>query len=317
MRICVDWGSTNFRAFLIEGAGAVVERRARGEMGVMKSFAGKSQGFDRFLAGEIDDWLARYPGAPILLCGAIGNREGWVETEYAEAPADLPALAQQIRWLSGEESGVLSPRRIGISPGLSLCREGGRCDMMRSEEVKSLGALLHLGRRGALICIPGTHCKWVRVEDSRIVDFDTVISGELYAQLAAGGSFAPLLRDNAAVADRDRAESFAAGLALAREGGSLFMDLWQVRSRTMVSSMPPACPQSFLSGILIGHEMRQARALYPGSREIVLLCESGPRQDSYRGALVEYGWTDIAAVGSEIAVCAGLTAMANIAEREV
>jgi 2-dehydro-3-deoxygalactonokinase len=188
----------------------------------------------------------------------------------------------------------------------------GRHDVMRSEEVKGLGATTHAGRDSALLCIPGTHCKWLKVERGKIVNFHTVMTGDLYGVLCEHGSLAPLFNSAPSMDDVGQHDaSFDQGLELAASGGDLLVDLWQVRSRKLHAAEPPHSLQSFLSGILIGHELRQIRRFHPTVHETLLVSDPGSRQLFYRRACEKFGLSVSAEIDSETAVCVGLTMVRN------
>ncbi len=316
MDIFIDWGSTNFHAFLVHD-GTVIDRREVAGHGVLTSSmlaarVSRDEEYGGFLNEAARAWLEQYPDAGILMCGAVGSREGWVQTKYVEAPAGFAEIAAGVYPLTAAQRGCLRDRSIAVTSGLALARRDGRHDVMRSEEVKGLGATTHAGRDRALLCIPGTHCKWLKVEGGRIVDFHTVMTGDLYAVLSEHGSLAPLFRNGPPPDDVGRHEgSFDQGLELADNGRDLLVNLWQVRSRELHAAEPPHSLQSFLSGILIGHELRQIRQCHPEAREILLVSDPGPRQVFYRRACERFGLSISTAIDSETAVCVGLTMIRN------
>ncbi|HEY8189587.1 MAG TPA: 2-dehydro-3-deoxygalactonokinase, partial [Micavibrio sp.] len=240
--------------------------------------------------------------------GAIGSREGWIDTGYVEAPSDLEKLARGLRVLEENEKRDLPNREISILPGLAVMHENGRHDVMRSEDVKSLGAAIHSGIKDSVLCIPGTHCKWVRIRGGAIIDFHSVLTGEFYAVLGEMGALASVLRadENNQTMDYD---SFDRGLDLTRAGHDLLADLWQVRCQKLRAAAPPAHLRSYFSGILIGHELRQMEIVFPGLKEITLVSDSGTRKNLYGHALKKMGLSVLAEVESEAAICAGLSAL--------
>jgi 2-dehydro-3-deoxygalactonokinase len=313
--IFVDWGSTNFRAFLSQG-GRVVDRLEVAGHGILTAWGeasatARAVAFGTFLAETLRDWLARHSGCPLLLCGAIGSREGWVETRYVEAPAGFAEVTAGVRVLDPLPAGPLAGRRIAIVAGVAQASADGRHDVMRSEEVKALGAAAVLGRCDGVLCIPGTHCKWIRIEAGRIVALQTVMTGDVFGALSAGHSFAPLLAAKPEAQAAERLASFDQGLALAGQGGDLLRDIWQVRAVTLHAARPPADLRAFLSGILIGHEMRERRAIWPDTGEVLLVCDHGERQQFYCRAAAAFGVTVAAVVDSETAVCTGLAHVAG------
>ncbi len=308
MHIFVDWGSTNFRAFLMN-EGRIAESCQAGGYGVLTSTL--SQTTDRvrqyasFLYGQIGPWISAHPTAKIIMCGAIGSREGWLNTGYIEAPADFQKLGESLRLLTESERDVFTDNPLYILPGLAVAYPNGRHDVMRSEEIKSLGALNHLGMDDALLCIPGTHCKWVGVRGKHVTDFHSIMTGEIYGILSSAGSLGPIFQTSPEHDVVDIA-SFERGLNLAQEGNDLLSDIWQVRAQTLRSQNPPHYLKNYFSGILIGHEILQMQKTYAGNTDIVLLSDSGPRKDLYHYALRYFEFKILAEVESETAVCTGL-----------
>jgi 2-dehydro-3-deoxygalactonokinase len=163
-----------------------------------------------------------------------------------------------------------------------------------------------LGLSDGVFCIPGTHCKWVRISGGEIVAFRSVLTGEFYQTLQKAGSLAPLFPAEVFPFDR---EAFHHGLRLAAEGQDLLNDVWQVRSHRIRGDYPAAHLQSLLSGILIGHEMRAVHDFVSADESVILLSDPGERRDCYQQAISYAGWTIHHIVEGEEAVCAGMLAL--------
>lgn len=277
--IAVDWGTTNRRAWRLRG-GEVVDRY-RDSLGIT---AVPVEGFAA-AAGKL---RASMGGAPMLLAGMVGSDRGWTNAGYVPCPATLDALAAG---LVGADAGV------AIVPGVSVI-DGTRGDVMRGEEVQILGAVAAgLVPADALLCQPGTHCKWARVARGVLVDFSTAMTGELFA----------LLRDHALIGAAMRGGEVADGAAF-REGvrragdGDLATALFGVRPASLLGLRPDAQAASFVSGLLIGADCR-ARA---GKGSHVHLLADPVLGALYTAALNEIGvraeWVD-----SEAAFIAGIT----------
>lgn len=242
--IAIDWGTTGFRAYRLRGDGAVVESRSASK-GIL---AVPSGGFSAILEAEAGDWIAE-GDAPIVMAGMVGSRQGWLEVPYVACPAgfdEIAAAMRDVRW---------AERRAWIVPGLA-CRDGALVpDVMRGEEAQILGALDDLPAAGALVCLPGTHSKWARVERGRITGFSTCMTGELYAVMKGHSILGRMMEDGPADPD-----AFADGVRRSGEPGGLLHHLFGVRTRGLMGELAPAAAASYLSGILIGHELRSARA---------------------------------------------------------
>lgn len=240
--IAIDWGTTSFRAYRLDRAGAIVESRAA-PAGILSVASGQ---FPQALETQIRGW----DDAPIVMSGMVGSRQGWVEAPYVPCPAgfgEIAAALKEVRWEN---------RRAWIVPGVSCRDAAGVPDVMRGEETQILGC----GVDGT-ICLPGTHSKWVEVRGGRIERFSTAMTGEAYAVLKQHSILGRMMEEGAA-----DPEAFAQGVRRSGDEGGLLHHLFGVRTRGLMGELAPAASASYLSGILIGHELR-GRA----TREVLLL----------------------------------------------
>jgi len=251
--ILVDWGTSNFRAWLTAADGVVLDRR-EAALGIMQVPEG---GFPAALDRQVGDWRLSHPGLPVLMSGMVGSRQGWAEAPYLTCPARAGDLAGALLEVPDAEG-------VWIVPGLSYRAPDGRHDVIRGEEVQIFGALA-AGAAGAgapgaagaargsqVFCLPGTHSKWAAVEDGRIDWFATAMTGEAYAVMAEHSILGRLME---APGQEDDA-AFRQGLELADRPGGLLNHLFAVRAEGLFGAVPAAGLRSYLSGILIGHEVR-------------------------------------------------------------
>lgn len=225
--LAVDWGTSNRRIFRITGD-TVTERQD--DQGILSASD---------LGSAVDALIAEAGGAPLLLAGMIGSNRGWVEAPYVPAPASLSAIG----------AAMVRPRPgVMLVPGVV---DPTRPDVMRGEEVQLLGAIAMGAIGDGLACHPGTHSKWVEIEDGRIARFRTVMTGDLFAALKARSILSDLL---AGPADDDA--SFAAGVDHALANPDLPAELFTVRARVLTGALPAAAAASYVSGLLIGSDIR-------------------------------------------------------------
>jgi 2-dehydro-3-deoxygalactonokinase len=253
--IGIDWGSSRFRAYLLNGTGDVLERRIS-DAGVARVAAGD---FERTMFREIGNWLDAFPEANVLATGMVGSRQGWLQTRYLECPVDLSSLA------AGLERREMGARCVAFSPGLTRVAKDGVPDVMRGEEVQVLGSLEQLGEAGWCV-LPGTHCKWARVEDKKIVWFASFMSGELFDvlvhhSLLTRGQEASGASGNAAF---ERGLDYAHGTEL--ESGGFLKRLFSTRSLVARGELSGPEAREYLSGLIIGSEVREALMSLPGTR---------------------------------------------------
>lgn len=239
--VAVDWGTSSFRLWLIDRAGQVLAERRSGEGMMAAAKAGFATVLQSHLAAvEAPDTL------PVLVCGMAGARTGWVEAGYLDTPAPLAAILKQAVRVPGEA------RDIRILPGIAQ-RDVARPDVMRGEETQLLGALGLDAAGEALVCMPGTHSKWVRVKDGTVAHFSTFMTGELFSVVSRETIL------SLAVAGADDAEdvaSFKAAAVAAFEAPAFAANLlFGARSRQLLFGGTPAAARETLSGTLIGVEL--------------------------------------------------------------
>ena len=239
--IAVEWGTAGLRAYRLSPEGAIVDRREAAD-GVRAVGGGD---FAAALERHVGDWIAK-GDAPVVMCGAVGSREGWQDVPLVECPAgpaEVAASLAEVRW-GGDRS-------AWIAPGL-VCRNGtGVPDLMRGEETQVLGVLEALGAGEHIVCLPGDLSKWVRVENGRIFGFATHMTGEAFAMLGALSIFRRTIDGGGT----EQPEAFAEGVRRAAEPGGLLHHLFGVKAREQLDDLPDAALAAYLLGILIGHEI--------------------------------------------------------------
>jgi 2-dehydro-3-deoxygalactonokinase len=249
--VAIDWGTSSLRAARIDGSGQVLEQRAS-ERGILTVPAG---GFPGVLEETCGDWL-RGPGTPCFVSGMAGSRQGWREASYVACPAGFAEIAQGLLWVE--------PRRIALVPGL-CCELQGVPDVMRGEEVQVFGAMDLLGERTGVFVLPGTHSKWVQVRDGRVQSFATFMTGELYALLRQHSILARTLPAEDGTLEE---EAFTRGVLHARETANLLHAAFSARTLALFGRLPEQALGSYLSGLVIGEELRMRD---PAVRSVVLI----------------------------------------------
>ena len=298
--LACDWGTTHLRAWTLDEAGQVVEA-GEFELGVSKLKPGEAA--QRFQQ-EVQPAL-HAQGLPAILCGMVGSNLGWTVAPYADCPAGVPELAACLAAVEAHASWVR------IVPGLRCQGLAGAPDVMRGEETQVLGWIARhpdRARGRQVVCHPGTHAKWVLVEDGRIVRFVTAMTGELFAVLSRHS----VLKSDAQ-ADDDAA--FGEGLAAAGEGDALAARLFTARARVVGGGKPAESTPSYLSGLLIGAEVAATpRLLGLSGDEPVALLGDAALCGRYRRALERRG-TPCETFDGEAAARAGLFALYQLGER--
>ena len=250
--IGLDWGTSALRAYLFDRAGRVVDRR-EAPHGIQSIADGRfREAFEALCAPWLDA-----PELPVIACGMIGSRQGWHEAPYVPTPAGFAEIAAGLAPID-----AIAGRRFRIIPGVSTLCPDGTHDVIRGEETQVFGALASLRTDDAIVVLPGTHSKWVRVRERRIVAFRTYMTGELYAVLARhsilGRLFAPDHEQSAPGTDDP---AFAEGLdRAAADPAGITALLFSVRAEGLFERYRPQSLPAYLSGLLIGAEVAHASA---------------------------------------------------------
>lgn len=254
--VAIDWGTSSLRGALLDAGGKVLEERsdARGILTVPEG------GFPAVFDKLFGDWI-RLEGARCLISGMAGSKQGWVEAPYCACPAGRVEVGRSIIDIDID---AVAGSRIAIVPGLSD-EHAGVPDVMRGEEVQIFGAMELTGLSEGLFVLPGTHNKWATVKKGRVAGFRTYMTGEFYALLSQHSILARTLDASAPL---DEA-AFLEGVTRSENGHGLLHNAFGTRTLALFERMPKGELSSYLSGLLIGEELR-TQALQ-ASGEVILI----------------------------------------------
>ncbi len=250
--IAVDWGTSNFRAFRINAEGAVVAR-CSSPQGILRVDEGN---FEAALRAEVGAWLQEGENH-ILLCGMIGSRQGWVEAKYLRCPVGIEELAATVIQVPFFGADVL------LVAGVMGSGAANVPELMRGEETAAMGIPDDCAGAG-LVCLPGTHSKWIQLSDRKIVSFTTSMTGEVYSALCKCTILERTMTGGAVTEET----AFRDGVSRSADSGGLLHHLFGVRTRVLMGQLREEASASYLSGLLIGHEVR---ATMPRGARIVLV----------------------------------------------
>ena len=250
--IAVDWGTSNLRIWTMRGETVLDERRGPEGMGSLTP-----DDYERVLLGHIGDRLPPGRVTPVLVCGMAGARTGWREAPYRAVPCQ-PAGPGAIPVPTAD------PRLdVRILPGLSQARPA---DVMRGEETQIAGFLASRPGFDGVLCLPGTHTKWVQMSAGEVVSFRTFMTGELFALLSAQS----VLRLSVAPEGLDpQAFREAVSDSISRPE-ALASALFSLRAGQLLQGSDPVAVRSRLSGLLIGLELAGARPWWLGAQVVIV-----------------------------------------------
>jgi len=285
--IAIDWGSTNLRAWHYQDGVCLDERRSE---------AGVTRLGDRTPGEVFASVTAGWPvnDVPVVMAGMVGSNAGWLSVPYLSCPVALGEIAGRLTRVED---------KAWIVPGLSVER-ADNYNVMRGEETQLLGAVEL--QPAPLYVMPGTHAKWVQMEQDRVLDFRTVMTGELHHLLLKQsliGAGLPEQQENAA--------AFHEGVQVGSNDASILSRLFEVRASHVLGARDRRHISDFLSGLLIGHEValmtQQANAT---SQPITIIAGSALAQ-RYQQALQFIGMDSVTLEGDR-AFQHGIRSIANV-----
>jgi len=259
--IAVDWGTSNFRAMSVRN-GEVI-RTVQDTCGVGKCQREELPTILRQQLLRLEEaWDAHLP---VLLCGMIGSNIGIADAGYLPLPLSFRDLTGKGQPLTGILSGPLTLR-----PGICDRRTHEIC---RGEEMQLAGALTLTD--STTFAAVGTHSKWMTVDRSqqRVDSLQTLMTGELYHLVLNQSVVGKGLPTQVASPDAFL-DGVATAQAIDRHEKTLVSELFRCRGRYILGDLPPQAAGSWLSGLLIGHEIlqghpRRTSVCYIGSRELL------------------------------------------------
>ena len=284
--IAVDWGTSNMRAWAMSASGTVLAEAAS-DQGMGKI---SRDGFEKALLDVIGGWLTG--PTQVIACGMVGSRQGWVEAPYAATPC--AALPEGLTQAPTTDARLL----VHVISGI---KQSDPADVMRGEETQIAGFLALNKNWDGVICLPGTHTKWVHVSADEVVSFQTYMTGELFNVIASQ----TVLRHSVAAEGWDAA-AFHDGVttAMARPE-RLASRLFSLRAEGLLNGLEGAAARARLSGLLIGAELAGAKPYWLGQQIAVI--GDGTLAGHYVRALAAQS-APATQVNATAATLAGLTA---------
>jgi len=291
--IALDWGTTSLRAYLLSADGTVLDTRSS-PAGIMNLPCPADQGgFDQAFDETCGAWLKADATLTVIAAGMVGSAQGWVEAPYVATPAGPQALAAGIVQVTTKHGFT-----VNIVPG--VLEAGALPNVMRGEETQIFGALagdttVDEAPHGTLIGLPGTHAKWVFVSKGRIERFYTFMTGETFGALRDHTILGRTMRTDA----QPDPAAFIQGVDTARDDGyaGMLATIFSTRTLGLTGQLSPEQQPDYLSGLLIGHELRGLNEVLAREQThlagmTLRLIGNDALCERYRRALARYGCTE-------------------------
>ena len=244
--IAVDWGTSTFRAYLVQNNEVSDTIETKDGMKFVKSHL-----FEQTLLTLIDRWLDNDKITEILASGMVGSKQGWEEAPYQKTPCNLKSL----NYITPS----LKDNRISLKIFSGVCQIN-QPDVMRGEETQIAGFINKNTNFKGVVCLPGTHAKWVNINEGQITSFKTFMTGELFGVI----SNHTLIRHSTSIKGWDQ-ESFEEGVHDGfKNPGLIASNLFSLRAESIVNNLDRDQARSTLSGLLLGVELNGAQSYWKG-----------------------------------------------------
>ncbi len=245
--VFIDWGTTNVRAFLIRDESGEVIARRNSDKGIKFVPEG---GYPAVYHDLTADW--QDSSFFTLMAGMVGSANGWEEAPYVFLPASPDTVGKHIYKMSSVED-------VYIVGGLCCRGKNDTYDVIRGEEVQIIGLISKLKQGKHLVCLPGTHSKWLEINEHNIIDsFTTVMSGDFFSAICTGTIMAMMLESPQKFSKVD----FQKGIEISGGPGGIMAHMFKVRGALLFEQIKAQHVESMISGIIIGSEIHNMKELY-------------------------------------------------------
>ena len=214
--------------------------------------------FEPLLSDKISNWVSGDINIPILCCGMVGAKQGWMEAPYATVPYNLMQESDSVKVICTDNR--LDVRILG---GL---KQNDPADVMRGEETQIRGFLSNFSNFDGIICLPGTHTKWVQVSAGEVISFRTFMSGELFALMS---EYSVLKHSVNSDGWNDQEFNSAVSESISNPQ-KLFSDFFKLRADDLLNKVEKSVLRSKLSGYIIGTELAGAKPYWLGQNIVIL-----------------------------------------------
>ena len=239
--ILVDWGTTNLRAYLFSIKKNKAIKFYNSDEGITKLRL--KNDYLEILEKILINFKVNL-NIPIFLAGMVGSKNGLVEIPYRTTPASKKNIGQNII------SKKMKNMKLFFIPGLSYHKKKF-FDVIRGEETIAIGAMKIKKDKNFFICCPGTHSKWIKIKNNKIILFETYLTGDLFSSISNN----TILSKSMSKSGKFSKKYFLFALKAIKESSLSYM-LFKVRTMNLFNQSNQIESESYLSGLIIGEEIK-------------------------------------------------------------
>ena len=272
-----DWGTSTFRLRLVDAKNGLVISEIKTDQGIAVTFelwkqSGKNENdriafYQRYILDQVNKITASLKepadNVPIVLSGMASSSIGMLELPYKKLPFQCDGSDLIVRTIYGGEE---QQYKIIIISGAR-----SEVDAMRGEETILVGSDIPNDEAEQFFIFPGTHSKHVLVKNGVVQSIATYMTGELFDLLSNKSILSASVKRNESQ-QNIISQHFADGVI---EGSSsnLLNSIFHVRTNHLFKKATAEENYHYLSGLLIGHELRDIAE--NKTTAITLVCSEG------------------------------------------
>lgn len=261
--ISCDWGTSSFRLKLVDIATGKVLSELNTNQGIKDSFSAwntsnqqpnKRQKFYIYtLSGQIKNLNSAdaLSGVPVIISGMASSSIGMLELPYKELPFSADGGDLLMHTIEATND---CPHTITLVSGAKTAT-----DVLRGEETILIGCDIPNDEKKRLYVFPGTHSKHITVQQEKVIDFTTFMTGEFFDLLANKSILAASIKKDLSANSGFDNEGFKKGV-LAGANINLLSSAFKVRINQLNNQLTATENYDYLSGLLIGSELNSIQA---------------------------------------------------------
>lgn len=252
-----DWGTTSFRLNYVVAENGHIINGFSGSEGMKTvhkewtEYFGPLHRIDfhlSFLKKKIEiletKVQADLSSCRIIISGMASSSVGIKELPYGRLPLHMQTPKLHVEKLP--ESQHL-PNDVYLVSGLRSDN-----DVMRGEETQLIGLDSIYGLESGTYLLAGTHSKHVSVQNRRAIDFKTFMTGELFELMSTQSILSRSVSINES---NSISNDFEQGVQQSADK-NLLHNLFEVRTRDLLQKKAHLMNADYLSGLLIGAELK-------------------------------------------------------------
>jgi 2-dehydro-3-deoxygalactonokinase len=274
-----DWGTSTFRLRLVDAKSVNVLSAIQTEYGIAAAFenwklANRPENdrilfYQNYLLDQVKKIATSHNYAlhdvPIVVSGMASSSIGMIELPYKELPFQCNGSDLTVHTIPGvEEDGA---NKIILISGVK-----SQTDVMRGEETILAGCEVSNNDSEQLLIFPGTHSKHILIKNGLVESINTYMTGELFDLLSNKSILSTSVTKNNHPEQNTGSPYFAEGV-LKGAASNLLNSIFHVRTNQLFKKASPMENYQFLSGLLIGSELKGVAEKKLAA--IALVCSEG------------------------------------------